>query len=105
MIPYLPMYKDKDTFFTNWICKLFPEYLAKVEGLLKEHKGPHLLGAKLTLADFVCSQTFFLLSHNEAYENSDIMMACMAGYPLTKAWVERMQVLCASTLSKNKRPF
>ena len=105
LIPYHPMYKNKDAAFLEFICNIFPAYLQKIEKLLKEHKGPYLLGSKITLADFVTSHLFFWIPRNPAYENSDIVAACMANFPLTKVWVDKMQKVCEKSLLKNKSAF
>ena len=74
-IPIVPAYKDKDDHFVSFICKTFPAHLAKLEARFSQHSGKYILGKELTLGDFVAAIPFFLLSHNEGYENSHIVSA------------------------------
>ena len=104
-VPLVPAYQNKDEHFTKWILELFPKFLQNIEDHLEKNGGPYLLGSKITIADFSTMSPFVRTSHNDVYENSDILQAVIAKYPKAQSWINHMVELCKDYIDNNKYPF
>ena len=69
LVPFLPMYKEKDEHFTQFIIKHFPEFLEKIEAKLTKIGGKCIVSDQMTIADCFLASTFLKLAYNDLYEN------------------------------------
>ena len=106
LVPLVPEYQNKDEHFMKWVLEFFPKFLQMVENSIEKHGGPYLVGKKMTIADFSLMMPFMRTSHNDMYENSDILAAVVAKYPKAQKWVGMM---CSEHfkefIENNKYPF
>lgn len=91
-VQFLSAYKTaKDENFVNYITKLFPARLEKIEYHLGKHKHKWLCADHPTLADFAMGVHIIRIAYNDKYEYEHIIRAVMENYPLTKAWAENFR--------------
>ena len=105
IIPFYPGYKNKDQLFIEFICKLLPDYLEKIEARLAAHKDKFILGKDITLADFSMATPFFKLSHNDGFEYSHIVDSVISKYPKSRAWIQNFYSINKESLTKFVRPM
>ena len=81
ILPFLPAYKNKDDHFTEFIIKVFPEYLQTVEDILTKKGKKYMYSDSITLADIFFATNIFKLCQNDKYEHSLILTAILHKYP------------------------
>lgn len=74
MVPMLPTYKDKDSYFTKFITGVFQtQFLEKIEQILAESSGKYLFGDSITIADCLVGAFLLRLAGNPSYEHQLIL--------------------------------
>ena len=104
LVPFLPMYKDRDEIFTQFIIKHFPEFLEKMEAKLTKTGKKYFVTDHMTLADIIVFSNLMKLCYNDNYANCHILQAIVENYPKVKAWAEVMKSDMADFI-KNSPPF
>ena len=87
-VPILDAYKKKDEHFVEYITKLLPGHLKKIEETLEKNKTKFLCGDHVTLADFAYGIHILRHAYNHKFEHEHIVKAVLSNHPKAEAWAE-----------------
>lgn len=75
--------------FTTAFTETIPKFLTVVEKRLTANNSPsHIVGDKITIADFSLGNLFVSLFYNDANEKSVLLRSLLENFPHVKAYAE-----------------